>query len=294
LRIPNLPPLQCLIAFESVSRHSSITRAAIELEITASAVSRQIVQLEQFLGRSLFIREHRRLKLTVTGRQYGEHVQELLKECSQVTTELMKARGRMDLTIGCASGVAVFWLAPRIADFMAKYPGIQIRIVSRDSVAMFSAAEFDIGIYHLQQDRREGLHTEHIFNETVFALCSPEYLNGMLLPPTELVDKTLLSADEQLWMDWSAWFEHCGVKAPKLQRMVTANHYATLVQMAVLGNGLILGWEYLTASLIESGALVRASDASVCLCGGYYLVWPADRAISPAAQLFSDWVKSQK
>jgi DNA-binding transcriptional LysR family regulator len=116
LRIPNLPPLQCLIAFEALSRHSSITRAATELEITASAVSRQIVQLEQFLGRTLFIREHRRLKLTVTGQQYGEHVQGLLKECSLVTTELMKARGRMDVTIACASGVAVFWLAPRVAD----------------------------------------------------------------------------------------------------------------------------------------------------------------------------------
>ncbi len=76
--------------------------------------------------------------------------------------------------------------------------------------------------------------------------------------------------------------------------MVTANHYATLVQMAVLGSGIILGWEYLTASLLDNGALVKASDAEVCLVGGYYLVWPADRAISPAAQLFSDWVKSRE
>ena len=113
MRIAPLPPLQCLIAFESAVRHASFTKAAVELHLTQSAVSRQIAQLEDFLGRSLFVREHRALRLTIAGERYAKHVQWLLANCSEATLDVMKRYGDLELTIACSSGVAVLWLTPR-------------------------------------------------------------------------------------------------------------------------------------------------------------------------------------
>ena len=114
MRITPLPPLQCLVAFEAAVRHSSFTKAASELHLTQSAISRQIQQLEEFLGRSLFVREHRSLRLTIAGESYAGHVQWLLANCAEATLEVMKRYGDLELTVACSSGVAVLWLTPRL------------------------------------------------------------------------------------------------------------------------------------------------------------------------------------
>lgn len=108
MRISPLPPLQCLIAFESAARHSSFTRAAAELNLTQSAVSRQIGQLEDFLGRQLFVREPRALQLTVAGQRYADRVRSQLEACSDATFDVMKRYGDLDLAVACSSGVATF------------------------------------------------------------------------------------------------------------------------------------------------------------------------------------------
>jgi DNA-binding transcriptional LysR family regulator len=118
--ISPLPPLQYLVAFEAVVRHSSFTRAAAELHLSQSAVSRQISHLEEFLGRQLFLREPRRaLQLTVAGRRYASSVQSSLEACSDATFDVMKRYGDLDLTVACSSGFATLWLAPRIGSFYA-------------------------------------------------------------------------------------------------------------------------------------------------------------------------------
>lgn len=99
MRITPLPPLQCLVAFEAAVRHASFTRAAAELHLTQSAISRQIQQLEEFLGRSLFVREHRSLRLTIAGEQYAAQVHHLLTQCAEATHDVMKPYGDLELTI---------------------------------------------------------------------------------------------------------------------------------------------------------------------------------------------------
>lgn len=114
---------QYLIAFEAVVRHASFTRAAAELNLTQSAVSRQIGQLEAFLGRPLFVRDPRRaLQLTVAGKRYADRVRFLLETCSDATYEVMRRYGDLDLSVACSSGVATLWLAPRIGSFIPAIP----------------------------------------------------------------------------------------------------------------------------------------------------------------------------
>lgn len=114
MRIEPLPPLQNLIAFEAAVRHGSFTRAATELNLTQSAISRQVAQLEEFLGRALFRREHKRIHLTVAGQIYAEQIQRMLILCAEATAQVITHSGEQQLTLACSSGVAAcgsvrFW-----------------------------------------------------------------------------------------------------------------------------------------------------------------------------------------
>ncbi len=138
-------------------RHSSFTRAAAELHLTQSAISRQIAQLERFLGKKLFIREPRALRLTVSGQRYAEEVQRLLVGCAEVTEDIMKRKGHSELTVACSSGVAVLWLTPRLARFRALQPECHLRLIVNDSLAALSETDFDMAIYFLRDGPPSGL-----------------------------------------------------------------------------------------------------------------------------------------
>jgi DNA-binding transcriptional LysR family regulator len=90
-------------------------------------------------------------------------------------------------------------------------------------------------------------------------------------------------------MNWPAWLSLCGVKTDTLKHTFTSNQYTLLMQMALLGNGILLGWKHITDPLVASGSLVKASNASASFGGGYYLVWPVDRMETHAMHLFKKW-----
>lgn len=295
MRISPLPPLQCLIAFEASVRHASFTRAAGELHLTQSAISRQIGQLEEFLGRALFLREPRALRLTVAGERYAGRIRALLEECSEATFEIMKRYGDLDLAIACSAGVGALWLTPRLGAFCSANPNINLRLIVRDSLTSLAPSEFDVGLYYLRDHCEPHLDARLLIEESVFPVCAPDYLGGRLLPPAELVDKTLLIHEDRQrpWMSWDEWFELSGVTIPKKRRVVVANHYPQLVQMAIYGHGLVLGWSQMIDHYLEQRQLVRATRESATNGGGYYIVTPNERSMNRAAALFTRWLTQQ-
>ncbi|WP_321814806.1 MULTISPECIES: LysR substrate-binding domain-containing protein [unclassified Paraburkholderia] len=298
MRITPLPPLQCLVAFEAAVRHASFTRAAAELHLTQSAISRQIQQLEEFLGRSLFVREHRALRLTIAGEHYAAQVQRLLTQCAEATFDVMKQHAALELTVACSSGVAVLWLTPRLPLFRAAFPDIQLRLVVRDGLASMSPAEFDVGVYYVRHQASADYTARRLFEEEVFPVCSPAYLAGRTLKPADLPGETLLLLEDgqRQWMSWPEWLAANGVnlpKAPRAQHGITINHYPQLVQMAILGQGVALGWRHMIDACLAEGLLVRVTQASASHGGGYYVISPNDRAQSQAARLFTRWLFEQ-
>ncbi|MEM5399885.1 MULTISPECIES: LysR substrate-binding domain-containing protein [Paraburkholderia] len=295
MRITPLPPLPCLVAFEAAVRHASFTRAAAELHLTQSAISRQIQQLEEFLGRSLFVREHRSLRLTIAGEQYAAQVQRLLTQCAEATFDVMKHYGDLELTIACSSGVAVLWLTPRLPAFRAAYPNIKLRLIVRDGLATMSPAEFDVGVYYVRQQAPTHFTARRLFNEEVFPVCSPGYLAGRALAPADLAGETLLLLEDgqRQWMSWPEWFDLNGMTMPKTPQGITINHYPQLVQLAILGQGVALGWRYMIDACIEDGLLVRVGESSASHGGGYYVISPNERAQNQAARLFTRWLFEQ-
>ncbi len=295
MRISPLPPLPCLVAFESAMRHGSFTRAASELHLTQSAISRQVAQLERFLGKKLFIREPRALRLTVSGQAYAEEVQRLLAACAEATEDVMKRKGHGELTVACSSGVAVLWLTPRLPAFRAAHPDVHLRLLVNDSLASLAPAEFDVGMYYLREGPPPGLASRRLYDEEVFPVCAPHYLGGRQLAPAELAGETLLTLEDgqRQWMSWQTWLARNGVADARAPRKLVANQYPILLQLAMEGQGIALGWRHMIDRCLRERLLVRASEASATLGGGYYAVWPQARAEGAAARLFRNWLAQQ-
>jgi DNA-binding transcriptional LysR family regulator len=290
-----LPPLACLQAFEASARYLSFTRAGQELHLSTSAVSRQISQLEAFLGRRLFVREHNALRLTPAGETYAVDVRRMLELCTSVTSSLMARVVKSRLTISCTAGVSTLWLAPRIGSFIDANPHVDLRIIVRDHFGVVSPAEYDVGIFYLRNTELPGTHTLKLFGERVFPVCSPTYLQGRKLTPTELLSCKLLVLEdaERSWMSWHSWFERTGLDHPTLSQTITVNSYPLIVQLAAHGKGIALGWNGVIDSLIEHGTLVSASDSHATMGGAYFVTWPSERAETSAARRFREWAVAQ-
>src|SRR5512134_1630528 len=122
-----LPSLDLVRGFDSAARHLSFTKAAAELFLTQSAISRQIKTLEEQLGVALFQRRHRALALTEAGRHFQQAVSDALRLLHDAAARIRGAGARR-LTLSTTIGLASLWLIPRLNDFRARYPDIDIRI----------------------------------------------------------------------------------------------------------------------------------------------------------------------
>jgi len=222
-------------------------------------------------------------------------VQWLLTTCSEATLDVMKRDGDLELTIACSSGVAVLWLTPRLGAFRAAYPKIKLRMIVRDGLASMSPAEFDVGLYYVRQHAAAYFTARRLFDEEVYPVCSPDYLGGRLVSPADLARETLLIVEDgqRQWMSWPEWFHQHDVEMPKSPDSVVVNHYPELVQMAILGQGVVLGWRHMIDACLAQGLLVRATRESASHGGGYYVVSPNDRVQNQAARLFTRWLFEQ-
>ncbi len=295
MRIEPLPPLQNLIAFEATVRHGSFTRAALELHLTQSAISRQVAQLEAFLGRTLFRREHKRIHLTVAGQVYAEAVHRLLADCAEATAQVMTHTGEQELTLACSTGVAALWLGPLIGRYADEFPAVDVRLRVVDGLASLARAEFDLAVYFLRSGSPSGLDGRLLFAESVGAYCAPGYLGGQVLAPAQLLEHRLLMLEDgqRQWLSWADWFARQGVDASVIGQRLTVNHYPVMVDLAIAGRGIVLGWRPMIDGHLASGALVPACAEYVGDQGGYYLLNPAGQFPSRAARAFERWLAIQ-
>jgi DNA-binding transcriptional LysR family regulator len=295
MRIDPLPPLQNLIAFEAAVRHGSFTRAAAELHLTQSAISRQVAQLEEFLGRALFRREHKRIHLTVAGQVYAEEVHRLLTQCAEATAKVITHSGEQQLTLACSSGVAALWLGPLLGRYVDEFPSVDARLRVVDGLDSLVRAEFDLAVYFLGATSPSGLASQLLFPESVGAYCAPSYLQGRTLAAAELLDHRLLMLEDgqRQWLSWSSWFARQDIDASIIRKRLTVNHYPLLVDMAIAGHGIVLGWRPMIDEHLRSGALVPACAEMIGAVGGYYLLTPTASLPSRAARAFEKWLTAQ-
>jgi len=284
-----LPSIPALLAFEAAARLGSATAAAQELFLTQSAISRQIITLEDQIGAALFARQGRSLVLTPAGRTYVEQVREVLNRLgsASVAAGANPEGGALNLAILPAFGM--HWLAPRLADFARAHPEVTVNLSTRLAPFDFRTHAFDAAIHFGRKDWPGAAYLP-LMPENVVAVAAPSMLSEDG-DPTKLHAMTLLHLDTRP-RAWARWFSAQGLSAPTAPGMVF-DQFSTMAQAAVHGLGVALLPTFVAAPHLDSGALIRAAAGSGQSIGDYYLVWPADRPSPPSLRSFRAWLLTQ-
>lgn len=293
-----LPPLNALRAFEAAARHLSVSQAAVELHVTPAAISHQVRALEEWLGVPLFRRLNRRLLLTDEGQVC---LQGLRDGFDRLLTTVEKVRRRSSegpLTVSATPSFAGKWLVPRLERFRRAHPEIDVRIDANPNLSDFARDNIDIGIRY-GRGRYPGLHVERLMTERVFPLCSPRLRRGPppLRHPRDLARHTLLHIDMPFMLEaapsWEMWLRAAGVGGVDWTRGPRFSVSSMAIEMAIAGQGVVLGSDVLCAADLAAGRLVKPFDVGLAHDFGYWIVGPENAADRPKTVAFRTWLMEE-
>ncbi|MGI9464326.1 MAG: transcriptional regulator GcvA [Aestuariivirgaceae bacterium] len=291
-----LPPTNSLVVFEAAARHHNFTRAAEELDVTQSAVSRQIQLLEDHLGTSLFQRHSRGLELTPEGERLHRAVAMGLEHIANVAADIRRHRGPGELTISSSVTFASYWLMARLANFRAAHPEIELRLVASSPVYDLTAAGIDLAIRY-GDGEWPGVEAVRLFDDEIWPVCAPRYLEGRkkISSPADLLGATLLHLDkfDRNWVTWDAFLSAFDVTGKPEQRGLIYDNYLVLIQSALRGEGIALCGRRLAEDFIAQGDLVRPITEALKSDRGFYLLRPREQPMSHAAREFHNWLLSE-
>jgi len=292
----NVPSLDLLRGFEAAARHLNFTRAADELFITQSAVSRQVKTLEDRLGVSLFLRQARGLRLTSQGEQLFRAVGGALRQVSEVMDSLVRREQSARVTVTSTLAFCGLWLIPRLGRFQSAHPDVDVRIDADDRVLNLDRERIDVSVrYCKPQIAPEG--AVYLFNEELVPVCSPALLRDRARPlatPPDLRRHVLLELDDPHrpapWLRWLIWLRKAGLPALKPAGLLTFNYYDQLIRAALTGQGVALGRSGLVREQIEDGSLVAPFELVAATDRAYYAVTAGFARGRPEVACFMDWL----
>jgi DNA-binding transcriptional LysR family regulator len=308
-----LPPLRTLLFFEAAGRLLSFSAAARELACTQSAVSHQIGWLEADLGTALFRRLHRGVALTPDGVRLYEATREALDGIGDAVTRIRDRHRPGVLNVATDFGFAAGWLLPRLSALRQLLPELDVRIVTMQNAIDLRREAADIAIT-FGHGHWPGCEAELLFPERVLPVCSPAFqasrapfaaaagaasggatgaTPGPFASPADLASLPLLhleSVGPAAWLSWGDWFTLHGLPMPAGGQDLTFNNYPLVLQAALMGQGVALGWSPLIEELMRDGHLVALLDRPIQTERGYFLVIPSRRKPDERRDCFRLWV----
>lgn len=292
-----LPPLDRLAVFDAAARHLSFTKAAAERFLTQSAVSRQVAALEEELGVALFRRRHRALELTDDGRLLAEAVGRAIGTVRDALAAIHAPGRREVLALTTTPGLASLWLIPRLADFIARHPGVDVRIDASYQPRSLAGEGFDLAIRYATLDGASGLP---LFTESILPLCAPKLLRPggpPLKTPADLARHTLLQMDSLPGkgppLEWQSWFRTMGLGPITPAATLSFTNYDAAVAAAVAGQGVVLGRRPLVDALMRQRALVAPIKGAKASAHGYTVMVEPAASRKPAVQALVNWLLAQ-
>ncbi|WP_027351718.1 LysR substrate-binding domain-containing protein [Halotalea alkalilenta] len=286
------PSMSLLLAFEAAARHESYTRAAEELKLSQSAVSRHVQALEQLLELKLFRREGRRIALTEVGRVYQRELSEAL---GQIRNASMRAISHQSgggfLRLATLPTFGSKWLLPRLHRFYAAHPRMLVNIHSRIDAVDFHASDLDaaisVGVDHWPNLVSHRLHTERL------AVIASPRLAGAKRPmaPSQLNEFLLLNVVSRAEV-WGEWFEQHGLDSRAIRPGPSFELTSHLIQAVADGIGIGLVPRILVEDELREGELVSPWP-SIVSRRSYYLVYPKRNQSLPALEAFRTWLEGE-
>ncbi|WP_429814547.1 LysR family transcriptional regulator [Ensifer sp. B1-9] len=288
-----VPDVTTLQAFECAARHGSFTQAAAELNLTQSAVSRQIKDLENQLGVLLFERVRQRVILSDAGQKFLPEVRRLLNQTEELMVRAM-ASARADSTLSIAS-LPTFgsrWLVPRLPDFLKRHPDTVLNIASRSAPFDFDEQNFDLAI-HYGQPVWARATCSYLCSEIIVPAASPALLaDHPVKTPEELVAGPLLHLATRPKL-WAQWFEANDMDGRGAYRGNRFDQFSMVIEAATAGLGFALLPRYLIEQEIAAGTLSIVLDRPMKTENSYYLAVPEGKLENPISLAFREWITEQ-
>lgn len=290
-------PLEALRVFESAARQLSFTAAAGELGSSQPAISQQIKRLEQQLATRLFDRVYRGISLTEAGKLLLMHVQEGLASLDTGLAAITARQQHEVLQVATDFAFAAYWLMPRLPRFNRLYPEVDVSLVTSERDPTSVASEIDVAVLFGDGRFKHG-EAHLLFHEEVFPVCSPYLLNGRSSAPaatllTELPLLHLRPEQRSRWFDWEGLFRALHIAAQPTPGALRFDNYTLLIQAAIAGQGVAIGWRHLVDDLLAQNLLCRIGSDEVRSGRGYYLVLPERKRRQRLSARFVDWLHGE-
>lgn len=297
-RLSQLPSLDLLRGFESAARHLSFTQAAAELFLTQSAVSRQIANLEERLGVSLFVRRNRGLSLTDAGENLRSAVAAALRVVDDAMTRI-RAPAPRGLNVTASVAFSALWLVPRLPRFSKMHPGIDVRLSATSAVLNLERDRIDVAVRYCAPEAAPRDAVKLIDGDVV-PVCSPKLLRDRSQPlrtPSELRHHVLIHYDDpdrpMPWHAWSTWLEAAGVSDLKPVGSLHFSHLDHAIRAAAEGQGVALGTRSMLADMISDGRLAVPFPQASHVDRGYFAILSPVARNREEATLFVQWLQQE-
>jgi putative choline sulfate-utilization transcription factor len=290
--------LDLLRAFEAAARQRSFTAAAVELGTTQPAISQQIKRLEDQLTTRLFDRIYRGIELTEAGRVLFEEVQLGLQHIDAGLSAITAQSQHEVLQVATDFAFAAYWLMPRLHRFHAANPQVDVSLVTSERSHNMLRTDIDVAVLFGDGRFKQG-ESHWLFSEEVFPVCSPQLLSERTLPlsANALLEFPLLhlrGENSSNWFDWSGVFRELGISATPAPGQLRFDNYTLLIQAAIGGQGVAIGWRHLVDNLLAQGLLCRPIEQTVMSNLGYYVVLPQRKRRGVLIQQFVDWLMAEQ
>lgn len=293
LRRSQMPSFQALAAFEAAGRHGSFTMAAEELALTQSAVSKQVLQLENTLGIVLFDRTKGKITLTAPGERYLRAAKRLLEDYAKETHAVIASAGsETTLNIAVLPTFASRWLIPRLPTFLARHPSLTINLTTELKPFDFADKLVHAAI-HYGSPNWPNAELFHLLQESIVAVTSPDYAQARNLHRATDLPRAVLLQLATRPNFWSDWFEAMKVEHPYPYRGPIFDQFTMMSEAAAVGMGVALMPRYLVERELQSGTLVALDEDPYPGSGNYYVATPLKTQHEPVVAHFVKWTVSE-
>lgn len=286
-------PMIALRTFVEVCKFGSMKRAAEHLCVSPGAISQQIKGLEDQTGRRLFERDAKGIQLTEAGRVLYEELFDTFDVIENAWNRAArKTPRRTRLVIGTTSTIASAWLIPRLGEFQARYPNIEITIQICSGLSDLKHGHVDISIQREMVTSPDN-HATHLWSSWLVPVCSPSLLGDRAQPhtPQDCLAYPLLQHTER--NHWKAWLNAFGMKDSAVIAGSSYGDESLLISAACAGQGIALVNNVFASRELQSRRLVQVMDATDELRLDYYIYCNRERREEWAIGAFMQWALQQ-
>lgn len=289
-----LPSPHSLFVFEAAARNLNFAIASRELNVTQPSISHSIKALEKHCGAELFIRENRGVRLTEAGRLLYDGIRAGFSRMED-SFRAVSTGSTHYLTLAASTSVAAHWLMPKLSRLQSDHPNLKIKVVTTDR-DVEPDSEIDMTIWIREQGFQRP-NTWFVCEEVVFPVCSPAYLasHSQINSVMELSEHRLLHSFDahRKRVGWNDWFDLVGAGSVQAPPNIVLSDYQLVMQAALGGEGIALGWNFSAEVLLRNKQLVKPLDVSVRTGRAFFLVANERRTEQDKLKILVDWFLSQ-